>query len=107
MSACRLDPSMSLRIPAAPFAVASCALTFFTAAVSASICFSNRSTLHCSSRKARCSLRNSLEQHRVDGFVAHRERFSFLVGQHQRWIYLCDFLGNQTKLWCAVVVRLL
>ena len=47
-----------------------------------------------------------IEQHRVHRLVAHRVRFSFFVGQHQRWIHLCDFFGNQTKLRRAFGVRL-
>ena len=47
-----------------------------------------------------------VKQHRVHSVIAHRVRFSFLVGQHEPWIHLCDFLGDQTKLRRAFGVRL-
>src|SRR6267142_2134490 len=45
-------------------------------------------------------LEELVEQHRVHCVVANGVRFSFFVGQHQRWVHLCDFFSDQTKLWC-------
>jgi hypothetical protein len=47
-----------------------------------------------------------VEQHRIHLIVAHGVWFSFFVGQHERWIHLCDFFGNQTKLRRVFGVRL-
>ena len=47
-----------------------------------------------------------VEQHRVHRFVAHGVDLAVLIAHHQIRIYLCHFLGDQTKLRRARVVAL-
>src|SRR5262245_59212883 len=49
-------------------------------------------------------LEELVEQHCVHRVVAHCERLSVLIAQHQSGIHLCDFFSDQTKLQCFLCI---
>src|SRR5581483_2034662 len=76
-----------------------CALTFstscsFNRAFITSSAASNFCSLLCSSRKALCSLRNSLSNIAFICLVAHAEGLAVLAAYNAIWVNLGDLLGD-------------